>query len=71
MQNNKEGYMGISDADGLARAVVCLVGIYYVYHMEYLGPTKGALQEHILNDFLTKRPLRYVTWLADLQLPSI
>lgn len=66
--------MEISDADGLARAVVCLVGIYYEYHMQCPGPAKGAfifLQEHILHDFLTKRPLRYVTWLADLQLPSI
>ena len=66
--------MEISDAGGLARAVVRLVGIYYVYHMEYPAPAKGAficLHEHILHDFLTKRPMRYVTWLAELQLPSI
>lgn len=57
MKDNKEEYMEISDADGLARAVVCLVGIY-VYHMEYPAPAKGAfifLQQHILRDFLTYR----------------
>lgn len=43
--------MEISDADGLARAVVCLVGIYYVYHMEYPGPAKGAFIFFCKNTF--------------------
>lgn len=60
MQSNKESFMELS-ADCLAKAVVFLVGIYYIFHLQYPGPAKGAfmfLQEHILHDFLSKRPLK-------------
>lgn len=74
MQSNKESFMELS-ADCLAKAVVFLVGIYYniiiIFHLEYPGPAKGAfmfLQEHILHDFLSKRPLRYATRLAEMKL---
>ena len=63
MQSNKESFMELS-ADYFAKAVLFLVGIYYIFHLEYPGPRKGAfmfLQEHILHDFLSKRPLRYAT----------
>lgn len=70
MQSNKESFMELS-ADCLAKAVVFVVGIYYIFHLEYPGPAKGAfmfLQEHILHDFLPKRPLRYATRLAEMKL---
>ncbi|CAH3016328.1 unnamed protein product [Porites evermanni] len=70
MQSNKESFMELS-ADSFAKAVVFLVGIYYIFHLEYPGPAKGAfmfLQEHILHDFLSKRPLRYATRLAEMKL---
>ena len=61
MQSNKESFMELP-ADCFAKAEVFLGGIYYIFHLEYPGPAKGAfmfLQEHILHDFLSKRPLRY------------
>ena len=41
MQSNKESFMELS-ADCLAKAVVFVVGIYYIFHLEYPGPAKGA-----------------------------
>ena len=70
MQRNKEGFKELS-ADCFAKAIVFLVGIYYIFHLEYPGPAKGAfmfLQEHILHDFLSKRPLRYAMRLAEMKL---
>lgn len=60
MENNKDEFFEVLDNDGLARAVICLVGIYYVFHLDYPGPAKGVflfLQEHIFHHFLSKRPL--------------
>ena len=74
MGNNKDEFLEVFDGDGLARAVISLVGIYYVFHLDYPGPAKGVflfLQEHIFHHFLSKRPLRYAARLAELQLPCV
>lgn len=70
MQSNKKSFMKLS-ADCFAKAVVFLVGIYCIFHLEYPGPAKGAfkfLQEHILHHFPSKRPLRYAMRLAEMKL---
>ena len=72
MENNKDEFLEVLDNDGLARAVICLVGIYYVFHLDYPGPAKGVflfLQEHIFHHFLSKRPLSLLSRLAELELP--
>ena len=74
MENNKDEFLEVLDDDGLARAVICLVGIYYVFHLDYPGPAKGVfllLQEHIFHYFLSKRPLKYAARLAELELPRV
>ena len=74
MCNNKDEFLEVLDKDTLARAVICLVGLYYVFYLDYPVPTKGVflfLQEHIFQHFLSKMPLRYSARLAELQLPSV
>ena len=75
MQNSKEEFMELSfhGEDVFARAVISLIGIYYMFHLEYPVVAKGAflfLQEHVLHDFLTERPLRYAARLFELKIPK-
>ena len=54
--------------------MICLVAVYYVFHLDYPGPAKEVfffLQEDIFQHFLSKRPLRYSARLAELQLPCV
>lgn len=65
--------LSVNGEDVLARAVISLIGIYYIFHLEYPAEAKGAyffLQEHVLHDFLTKRPLRYAARLSQLKIPK-
>ena len=73
MQNNQEEYMELDspNKDVIARAVISLFGIYYVFHIDHPAPAKGAflfLQEHLFRDFLQRRPTRYAAKLAELKL---
>lgn len=75
MQNNQEEYMELDspNEDVIARAVISLLGIYYVFHIDYPAPAKGAflfLQEHLFHDFLQRRPTRYAARLAEFKLSA-
>ena len=75
MQNSKEELMELSfhGEDVIARAVISLIGFYYIFHLKYPAVAKGAylfLQEHVLHDFLAKRPLRYAARLFELKIPA-
>ena len=43
MENNKDEFLEVLDNDGLARAVICLVGIYYdCFPPRLPGPCEGS-----------------------------
>ena len=67
MQNCQEEFMELSihGEDVFTRAVISLIRIYYIFHLEYPVVAKRAyffLQEHVLHDFLTKRSLCYARY---------
>ena len=76
MQNSQEELMELSfhGEDVFARAVISLIGVYYIFIIEYQHVAKGAyffLQENILHDSLTRRPpLCYATRQDTLKLPK-
>ena len=74
MENNKDQFLEVLDDDDLARAVICFISIYYVFHLDYPGLANGVflfLQQHIFHHFLSKRPLSNAAQLAELELPGM